>query len=163
MKLKLRETLVVLYDSDVEFVLIGGAAMQLQGSARLTEDLDFCYARSKGNIERLARALKPYHARLRNAPADLPFRFDARTIEKGMNFTLLTDLGPIDFLGEVSGLGGFEAVKAAADKISIHGIDHYVLSIGGLIKAKEAAGREKDTDALKELRGLLDLKKRSGL
>lgn len=163
MPLKLRDTLRLLYDEGVDFVLIGGAAMQLQGSARLTEDIDLCYARSKRNCERLARAFKPYNARLRNAPADLPFRFDARTIEKGLNFTLMTDLGPIDFLGEVSGLGGFDAVKAVADKISIHGIDQYVLSVEGLIKAKVAAGREKDEDAIKELRGLLDLKKRSGL
>jgi predicted nucleotidyltransferase len=160
---KLEETLRVLYDGEVEFVLIGGAAMRLQGSARLTEDLDFCYSRSKKNIERLARALKPYQPRLRNAPEDLPFRFDAETIHRGLNFTLLTDLGALDFLGEVSGLGGYEAVKAAAEKIPIYGLNHLVLSISGLIKAKEAAGREKDMDAIKELRGLMDLRKKTGL
>jgi hypothetical protein len=49
--MKLEETLRALFDASVEFVLIGGAAMQMQGSAHLTEDLDFCYARSARNIE----------------------------------------------------------------------------------------------------------------
>ena len=161
--MKLRETLQVLYDEEVEFVLIGGGAMQMQGSARLTEDLDFCYARNKKNFERLERALKPYHPVLRNAPPTLPFQFDAATIQRGLNFTLSTALGPLDFLGEVSGLGGYEQVRAAADRIPIYGITHYVLSLEGLIRAKEAAGREKDKEAIQELQGLLDLKKRSGL
>jgi len=64
---KLEETLRVLFDASVEFVLIGGAAMQMQGSAHLTEDLDFCYARSEKNMERLALALAPYHPKLRGA------------------------------------------------------------------------------------------------
>jgi hypothetical protein len=56
---KLEQTLRALYDAGVEFVLIGGAAMQLQGSAYMTEDLDFCYARSPQNIRALAQALGP--------------------------------------------------------------------------------------------------------
>jgi hypothetical protein len=52
--MKLEETLRILYDAGVEFVLIGGAAMGLQGSAHLTKDMDFCYERSRPNLERLA-------------------------------------------------------------------------------------------------------------
>ena len=161
--MKLEETLRVLYDAGVEFVLIGGAAMNLQGSAYVTQDLDFCYARSKGNMQALARALEPYHPRLRNAPEDLPFFFDAKTIERGLNFTLSTDLGPLDFLGEVAGLGNYEAVKSQSDTLDIFGLDHRVLSIPGLIASKRAAGRPKDLAAVVELEGLLDLRKRTRL
>ena len=76
--MKLEETLRALFDANVEFVLIGGAAMQMQGSAHLTEDLDFCYARyarSAKNLERLALALARHHPRLRGASENLPFRF----------------------------------------------------------------------------------------
>jgi hypothetical protein len=64
------------YDEGVEFVLIGGAALRLQGSAYVTRDLDFCYDRSERNLRRLAKALAPYHPRLRDAPPNLPFQFD---------------------------------------------------------------------------------------
>src|SRR5262249_10251334 len=152
--MNLEETLRVLYDAGVQFVLIGGAAMGLQGSAHLTKDMDFCYERSRSNLDRLARALKPYHPSLRGAPVGLPFRFDAETISHGMNFTLSTDLGDIDFLGEVSGLGGFSSVKAASEVKNVGGIDVRVLSLVGLIKSKTAAGRDRDLYVLPELKAL---------
>lgn len=95
--------------------------MVLHGSAYLTKDADFCYARTCQNLKRLEAALKPYHPRLRGADADLPFVFDARAISRGMNFTLATDLGPLDFLGGISGLGAYEAVKAAAETQMLQG------------------------------------------
>lgn len=161
--MKLEKTLRALYDEGVEFVIIGGAAMQLQGSAHITEDLDFCYDRTPKNFQRLAKALQPFHPLLRNAPEDLPFRFDAATIQRGLNFTLSTDLGALDFLGEVAGLGSYPKVKAASETMNIFGINHLVLSLEGLIKAKIAAGRNKDLNVLEELEGLLDIRRRTGL
>jgi len=64
-------------------------------------------ARTNKNMERLAKALQPFHPVLRGAPPGLPFRCDAKTIASGLNFTLTTDLGDLDFLGEVAGLGFF--------------------------------------------------------
>jgi predicted nucleotidyltransferase len=159
--MKLVETLHILYDAGVEFVLIGGAAMGLQGSAHVTKDMDFCYERSKPNFERLAEALKPYHPSLRGAPAGLPFQFDVETISRGLNFTLATDLGDIDFLGEVSGLGTFSEVKAASDVKQIAGVDVRILSLAGLIKSKAAAGRPRDLYVLPELEALEEIKKKS--
>lgn len=57
--MNLEETLRVLSDAGVEFVLIGGAAMGLQGSPHVTQEMGFCYERSMPNLERLAKALKP--------------------------------------------------------------------------------------------------------
>jgi len=159
--MKLEETLRALFDANVEFVLIGGAAMQMQGSAHLTEDLDFCYARSAKNLERLALALAPHYPRLRGAPENLPFRFDAATIKRGLNFTLMTDLGALDFFGEVAGVGDYVEVKKNSDLMAILEMDCLVLSLDGLIRAKKAAGRERDLAVIPELEGLLDLRKRS--
>jgi len=159
---ELPEILRVLYDAHVEFVVIGGAAMFLQGSAYVTRDVDFCYARTPQNIKRLASALESYHPVLRGAPSDLPFTFDARTIAQGTNFMLSTDLGDLDFLGEVTGLGTYSDVKASSDTRDIQGMQIAVLSLVGLIKAKKAAGRPKDLYVLPELEGLEQLKRRTG-
>ena len=137
--------------------------MQLQGSAYMTEDLDFCYARTAKNTKRLAAAMAPFRPRLRGAPKGLPFLFDAATIDRGLNFTLETDLGPIDFLGELAGFPTYEAVKSASELISIFGMPCRVLSLPGLIRAKQAAGRKKDLEAVIELKGLLDMKERTKL
>jgi predicted nucleotidyltransferase len=161
--MKLEETIRALYDAGVEFVVIGGAAMGLQGSAHLTKDIDFCYARTVKNMECLAKALVPFHPVLRGAPRDLPFLFDAKTIAHGLNFTLSTDLGDLDFLGEVAGLGSFPEVLATSDVRNVGGVDCRVLSLEGLIKSKAAAGRPRDLYVLPELRGLNELKKKTGL
>jgi hypothetical protein len=159
--MKLKETLRALFNASVDFVLIGGAAMQMQGSAHLTEDLDFCYARSAKNMERLALALAPFHPRLRGAPENLPFRFDAAAIKRGLNFTLMTDLGALDFLGEVAGVGDYLDVKKNSDVMVIFDMNCNVLSLEGLIRSKKAAGRGRDLEVIPELEGLLDLQKRS--
>jgi len=161
--MKLEETIRILYDAGVEFVVIGGVAMGLQGSAHLTKDIDFCYARTAKNMERLAKALEPFHPVLRGAPQGLPFRFDAKTIANGLNLTLTTDLGDLDFLGEVSGLGFFQDVLGASDVKDVGGVDCRVLSLEGLIKSKIAAGRPRDLYVLPELRGLNEFKKKTGL
>jgi predicted nucleotidyltransferase len=161
--MKLEETIRILNDAGVEFVIIGGVAMGLQGSSHLTRDIDFCYSRVPLNIERLANALKPFNPALRGAPAGLPFRFDTKTIAAGLNFTLSTDLGDLDFLGEVSGLGAFPDVLAASESKVVYGVVCRVLSLEGLIKAKIAAGRPRDLYVLPELRALNELKRKTGL
>src|SRR2546429_9890235 len=152
--MKLEETIRILYDAGVEFVVIGGAAMGLQGSAHLTRDIDFCYARTAKNMDRLAKALEPFHPVLRGAPPDLPFRFDAKTIGNGLNCTMTTDLGDLDFLGEVSGLGPFQDVLAASDMKSVGGGECRVLSLEGLIKSKIAAGRPPGPFVLPRISGV---------
>jgi hypothetical protein len=148
----------VLASGEVEFVTIGGQAMRAQGSAHVTEDADFCYRRTPENIARLAAALAPARPYLRGAPPGLPFRFDALTIQAGLNFTLTTDLGDVDFLGEVSGIGNYDAVYAKSEEIDMFGYKVRVLSLDGLIAAKTAAGRLKDQTHLLELEELKKLR-----
>src|ERR1051326_7845838 len=77
----------------VSFVIIGGVAATLHGAARVTFDLDVVYDRSPENLERLVRALAPFQPYLRGAPPGLPFRFDAETLKRGLNFTFTTTEG----------------------------------------------------------------------
>ena len=160
--MNLQGTLEALRNHIVDFVLIGGAAMSIQGSAHVTQDIDICYSRSKSNVERLVEALSPFHVRLRGAPEGLPFRFDAETLAKGLNFTLTTDLGDINLLGEVPGLGDFPRVKAESEVVQVYGADCLVLTITGLVKEKRAAGRPRDLAVLPELEALKELREKLG-
>src|SRR5262245_17188518 len=94
----------------VDCVIVGGIAATIHGSEIPTTDLGVCYARHPPNLEKLASALKTAHARLRGAPENLPFILDAETIRKGLNFTFTTDIGTLDLLGEVRGVGLYEDV-----------------------------------------------------
>jgi hypothetical protein len=94
-----------LCDAGVDFVVIGGLAATLHGSAQVTYDLDICYSRALANLHRLIDALAPFHPRPRGIPFGLPFVWDAATLRNGTVFTLQTDLGEIDLLAEVTGLG----------------------------------------------------------
>src|SRR5687768_15715314 len=94
-----------LTEREVRFIIIGGVAATIHGSARHTRDIDFVYSRDDENIRRIVTALVPYAPYLRGAPAGLPFRWDAATIRGGLNFTLTTSVSDVDFLGEVVGGG----------------------------------------------------------
>lgn len=144
----------------VDFVVIGGVAGLAHGSARVTFDIDICYERTPENIRRLCDTLGPLHPQLRGAPEGLPFRLDPETVKAGLNFTLTTDLGAVDLLGEISGLGGYKGVKAASETIPLYGLEMKVLSLEGLIVAKRAAARGKDKEAIVELEALLELRKK---
>jgi hypothetical protein len=58
------------------------------------------YRRSPDNLDRLVSSLAPFRPYLRGAPPGLPFRWDQATLERGLNFTLVTTLGDLDLLGE---------------------------------------------------------------
>jgi len=148
--------LQTLVDADVDFVVIGGWSAIFNGSSTVTNDLDICYSRKTENLRKLAVALSPYHPRPRDLPAGLPFVWDAVTLSNSTIFTLSTELGPLDLLIEVAGLGDFDEVKA--NSIVVHAFDREVwtLNLPALIKAKRAAGRPKDLLALPELESLLD-------
>ena len=108
------------------------------------------------NLARLVSALAPFHPRPRGFPKDLPFVWDEATLRNSTVFTLQTDLGEIDLLAEVAGLGTFAEVRAESVAVEAFGRPVISLSLAGLIRAKRAAGREKDLSALPELESLLE-------
>jgi predicted nucleotidyltransferase len=144
--------LAALATHQVEFVVIGGLAVITHGHPRVTADLDVCYARSPDNHRRLVAALAPLHPRLRGAPPELPFLWDEKTLKNGLNFTLVTDLGELDLLGEVTGVGGYANLAFSAEEIELFGQRIRMIDLDTLIVAKAAAGRAKDLLDLEALR-----------
>jgi hypothetical protein len=141
----------------VRFIVIGGVAMRLQGSAHVTDDIDISYARDPDNLKLLADALAAYHPRLRGVPDDLPFLWDAQTLRQGQNFTLQTDIGDIDILGEVAGADAFEKLWERSTEMDLEGVPVRVASVDDLIAMKRAANRPKDQLHLMELEALRKL------
>jgi hypothetical protein len=148
--------LKLLSTAGIEFVLVGGVAGIAHGSSLSTRDIDVVYRRSPENIRRLVEALKPFHPYLRGAPPGLPFLWDATTVERGLNFTLDTDLGPVDLLGHILGGGLYEDVRPSTDLSEVFGVTCRVLDLPTLIRVKRAAGRPKDFEGIAILEALLE-------
>lgn len=138
----------------VQLIVVGGMAGIAHGAARVTFDLDCVYGRERGNVERLVAAMQTFQPTLRGAPAGLPFRFDVPTVEAGLNFTLDTTAGPIDFLGEIVGGGRFEDLMPHTVELQVFGFPCRVVSLDKLIAIKRATGRPKDLEAIAELESL---------
>ena len=140
----------------VEFIVVGGAAAIAHGSSRLTQDLDIVYSRTPENLTCLVAALADYQPYLRGVPPGLPFKWDQTVLSRGLNFTLVTSIGDIDLLGEIPGGGTYADLAPKAIEVQLFGTRCLCLSLVQLIRAKRAAGRPKDLEALAELEAIED-------
>lgn len=148
--------LQLLASHEVAFIIVGGAAATAHGSSKLTLDLDVVYERSDENIQRLVDALSGISPYLRGAPPGLPFRLDAATVRRGLNFTLMTDHGALDVLGVVTGGGDYGDLLPHSIEVELFGVRCRCLDLPTLIQVKRAAGRPKDLEALAELEVILE-------
>jgi predicted nucleotidyltransferase len=151
-----REILPLLIQHNVRFIVIGGGAGIAHGLARTTYDVDVVYARDAENLRNLTAALHAHQPYLRGAPPGLPFRWDERTIQAGLNFTLTTSLGDLDLLGEVAGGGSYEELLPASEEKDMFGVRCRFVTLEKLIQLKRAAGRPKDLEIIAELQALLE-------
>lgn len=140
----------------VNFVIVGGVAIRSHGGSYITEDLDICYEKTRDNLKKLAAVLAPLDPRPRGIDSRLPFIFDWSTLHNGTNFTFTTSMGDVDLLGEVKGIGSYDDLAKMAVIVDLDGFPTQILSITGLIIAKEASARPKDEAGLKILYALLD-------
>lgn len=157
--IKIEQAVQGLSANQVEFVIIGGIAISFRSSGYITRDFDICYLRTSANLKRLATALAPFKPRFRDFPENLPFIWDNRILQNGTNFTLKTNIGDIDLLGEVSGLGNYAEVEKVSTVENLYNCTVKILSVDGLIAAKRAAGRTKDLLVLPELEALREVLK----
>jgi hypothetical protein len=141
---------------EIDFIVVGGVAANLFGSARLTYDLDIVYSRKEDNLQKMVTAFQNTNPYLRGAPPGLPFKLDFRTLRNGLNFTLTTDLGPIDLLGEIPGARSFEELINDSVEINESDLRFRCVTLTRLIELKNAAGRPKDLESLAELRAILE-------
>lgn len=105
----LAELIRRLIQAKVEFVLVGGYAAVSHGVTLVTQDVDVCCRFTKDNLETLQGALADLHPVHRSRP-ELPLRLTEEQIVDLKNLYLKTDLGVVDCLGEVLGVGSYDDV-----------------------------------------------------
>lgn len=154
-----QQILSLLVENKVRFIVVGAYAAIAHGAQYRTDDLDICHERSPSNYKQLMAVLRPIRARLIDMPAELKAPFEERSLAQGTNFTLITDAGRLDLLGELSAVGGYRELFPSSTEIEVAGITCRVASLELVIRSKEAANRPKDRQVLPELRALLEVRK----
>jgi len=150
----LTEILKRLIAAKVEFSLIGGQASRHYGVSLVTEDVDVCTRFTPENLRRIESALKDFHPRHRLTANKLPLELTDELCQRLKNLYLITDLGILDCLGEVKGIGDFDAVLQQSALKDFPFGSFYVLKIDALIQAKNAVGRPHDLVAVTQLRAI---------
>jgi predicted nucleotidyltransferase len=151
MKTDFKILLKKLAENDFEFILIGGFAAAAYGSSYVTYDLDVCAVLTPANIEKLRIILSdinPKHRISTNKPSFLEI---PEKLEGINNLYLQTDVGVLDLISNVTGIGNFEELSKSAIEIQIFSHKCKIISINDLIKSKLAIKRPKDLAVANEL------------
>ena len=135
----------------VDFVVVGGIAMIFHGSARVTQDLDICFAPDQANLDALGAVLVELSATLRGLPDDLPFVPDGEALRRLSIITLDTAEGPVDLLRDPPGAPAYAELRRRAERIDIDGVAVLVASLDDLEAMKRAAHRPVDQIDLEEI------------
>jgi hypothetical protein len=152
-----RELFQALARHEVEYVTVGGIAVQAHGGQRVTRDLDVAIAASKGNLDRLAAALADLDARLlgpdgqrsRTVPS-------AALLASGDQWHLVTTYGRLDVLTLPAHLGSFADVRARAHDVPLGDVSVPIAHRDDLLRMKRAAGRPQDLADVQLLESLVD-------
>jgi hypothetical protein len=143
-----------LISSQVEFVLVGGFAAVAHGVTLVTRDVDICCRFSEANLMRIQKAFDGLHPTHRTRP-DLPLKLTPEQCADLKNLYLKTDLGIVDCLSEVLGVGNFEAVLKNSIEVELPYGKCRILDIETLIHAKEAMNRDHDRITVKYLKEII--------
>ncbi len=127
----------------VEYVVIGGLAVQVHGHTRMTNDVDLIPAPTPDNLEQLAAALVELDARVLN-PGSERLKIDAQMLPRATLWQFATRHGDIDVLHDAPGAAPFDQLRGRALVIAV---GEHPIAIAGrddLIRMKRARGRPVD-------------------
>jgi hypothetical protein len=143
-----------LREHQVEFVVIGGVCGVMHGVTLVTTDLDVCCRFVPANLYRLQAAVRDLHPYHRLTANNLPLELTDELCGRLKNLYLQTDLGKLDCLGEVAGVGSYELVLENSVVFRFSYGELRVLNLDAAIASKEAVGRPRDLEAAKQLRAI---------
>jgi len=148
--------LKVLHRHEVQYVLIGGLAAALRGSATPTFYVDITPAGDASNLGRLSAALTDLDARIRvdGIPQGLPFSHDSASLAQMTTLNLVTRFGDLDIAFDPAGIADYSQWEADATLVTVLGVPVQVASLDDIIRSEETAGRDKDLLQLPMLRAL---------
>ena len=138
-----REFLACLNRAGVEYLLVGGYAVNHYGYHRFTEDIDFWIAVSDANLDRLLAAIRDFFGE------DLP-GLDKRFLEQNEALFLGAVPNRIEVFKHCSGIRFSEAYPHRHET-TLDGEPVKLISLSDLKKNKQASGRLKDLADLDNL------------
>ncbi|MBL7153532.1 MAG: nucleotidyltransferase [Phycisphaerae bacterium] len=148
-----------LVGAGVDFVVVGGFAGVVHGCTYVTQDIDICCDFSAENLMALQEAVSDLHPVHRMTPARKALALTEQSAGQLKNLYLDTDIGQLDCLSFIDGLGDYEKVKQASKEVQVRKMLLRVLGLDGLIEAKKAMNRPQDKQALLQLETVRKLKK----
>ncbi len=152
-----RGLLLRLASAKFPFVVVGGYAAFAHGATLVTQDLDVCCEFTEDSLRRLELAIGDLHPVHRMHPDRMPLALPPGFSRGLRNLYLDTDLGPLDLLGEIKGIGGYAETRARSEEVGVGGQSVRLLSLDGIIEAKEAMDRERDREAVRQLRAIREM------
>jgi hypothetical protein len=146
----------------VKFVLVGGFAGVVHGCTYVTQDIDICCDFSAANLLALQKALKDVHPVHRMTPQRLKLKLTIESCTRLKNLYLDTDIGQVDCLASIQGLGDYEDVENLSEIRDLGGgLRIRVLTIDSLIKARKAMNRPRDKEAILQLEAIKKMQKKN--
>jgi hypothetical protein len=129
----------------VDYVLVGGLAVQTHGHVRTTVDVDAYPRPDRANLLRLAAALNELHARILN-PGCEGMEIDADMLPRAALWQFTTPHGALDILHDAPGLPPYEELRRRALGVKLGDLELAVASRDDLISMKRASGRPVDLE-----------------
>ena len=150
-----------LTEGGVKFVLVGGFAGVVHGCTYVTQDIDICCDFSAANLLALQEVLKDLHPVHRMTPQRLKLKLTTESCAKFKNLYLDTDIGQVDCLASIQGLGNYKEVERCSEIRDLGGgLRIRVLTIDSLIKARNAMNRPRDREAVLQLEAIKKMRKK---
>lgn len=135
----------VLADHAVDYLLIGGMAVQVHGHVRMTNDADLIPAPSRSNLGQLAAALRELDAVPLN-PGSEKLEITADLLPRADLWQFSTPDGGLDIAHQVPGGGEYDELARRALRVQLDDIEIKVVSLDDLIRMKLASGRPIDLE-----------------
>jgi hypothetical protein len=139
-----------LADHAVEYVIVGGLAVQTHGHVRTTIDIDVLPSPERSNLARLADALNVMHARVLN-PGSEGARVDVNMLPRATLWQFATPHGAIDVLNDAPGAPPYEELRRRALDIRLGDMNIAIVGRDDLINMKRASARPVDLDDIAAL------------
>jgi predicted nucleotidyltransferase len=134
----------------VDYVIVGGLAVQTHGHVRTTVDIDIYPSPDPANLARLADALNSLDAEVLN-PGSEGTKIDAASLPRAALWQFATRHGAIDVLHDAPGAPPYDELRERALEIRLGEIALAVAGLDDLISMKRASGRPVDLDDLAAL------------
>lgn len=141
-----------LSEAGVEFVLIGGLAVNAWGVVRGTKDVDIVVAPNSENLKRVADVAVALHGHVQAGESFFSSQISiAGQLASGEQVAIETELGRLDVVQGLDGVPTYEELNARSTEADILGIKVAVCSVEDLKTMKRAAGRTRDLADLEDL------------